>query len=139
MSVQEIAELPIENIASDDSLLFMWTTGMDLFDAGIVGKAWGFEYSTIGFVWYKHNPVVACYTMSECEIVLIFKRGKIPQPEVSRTYANSYCKKGAQASSLYRYNILITEMFPTQSKIELFARPMEMTKMEGWDYWGNEA
>lgn len=28
----------------------------------------------------------------------------------------------------------ITEMFPTQKKIELFAR----NKTEGWDFWGNE-
>jgi len=35
-----------------------------------------------------------------------------------------------------RYGIrdLIHEMFPTQTKIELFARQ----KTEGWDVWGNE-
>lgn len=31
-------------------------------------------------------------------------------------------------------SLIITKMFPTQNKIELFARQ----KVDGWDSWGNE-
>ena len=139
MPLDDICALSVQDIAKDDCLLFMWTTGVNLFDSKDVGAAWGFEYSAVGFVWDKQNPVVACYTMSDCEFCLIFKRGRIPQPRGKRNIRQFLsCKKGAHSVKPLEIQHRITEMFPTQSKIELFARPMELTKIDGWDYWGNE-
>ena len=142
MSLDEICDLPVHEIASDNCLLFLWVTGLNLMDAKDVGEAWGFKYKTMGFVWYKHLPVVACYTMSDCEYCLIFKRGKIPQPRGKRNIRQFLsCKRGRHSDKPDEIRYRITEMFPTQSKIELFARVNGrlFPPMEGWDYWGNEA
>jgi len=51
----------------------MWVTNPHLAQGIELGKAWGFEYKTVAFVWDKmvHNP--GQYTMSYCELCLVFK------------------------------------------------------------------
>ena len=46
--------------------------------------AWGFGYKTVGVVWDKQYINPGNYTMSQWELCLIFKRGRIPQPRGSR-------------------------------------------------------
>ena len=141
MPTSEICDLSVQSIAQDDCLLFMWTTGLFLEDAFRVGKAWGFQYATIGFNWDKQLPILGCYTVIQTELCLIFRRGKIPQPRGKRNIRQFLsCKKGGHSVKPLEIKHRITEMFPTQSKIELFARPSPLFKGldDGWDYWGNE-
>ena len=135
MSTDMMKALPIKNIADNNCLLFMWITspflkiGIDLLED------WGFEYSTVGFVWYKQKTNPGSYTLSECELCIIAKKGKIPKPRGSRNQRqflselrNKHSKKPDEIRDR------ITRMFPKQDKIELFARQ----KTDGWDVWGNE-
>ena len=140
MSQQDICNLPVPTIVSDDCLLFLWTISGHLPESIEMGNLWGFEYKAIGFVWYKHAPIKACYTMSDCELCLIFKRGKIPQPRGKRNIRQFLsCKRGRHSEKPLEIKHRITEMFPTQSKIELFARPdTPLFPDTQWDYWGNE-
>ena len=142
MGIKEICKMPVQDISEKDCLLFMWTTGVNLIDSINVGEAWGFKYKTIAFNWHKQNPVVACYTMSETELCLLFKRCKIPQPRGKRNIRQFLSvKKGGHSAKPLEVKHRINEMFPTQSKIELFARPLPMQCFfgdDGWDYWGNE-
>ena len=141
MTIAELCDLPVSDIADDDCLLFMWVISQELHNAIDVAKAWGFKYTTIGFVWDKHNPTISYYTLGQCEICLIFKKGKIPKPRGKRNMRQFLsCKKGGHSVKPLEIQHRITEMFPTQSKIELFARPSPLFKglEDGWDYWGNE-
>ena len=73
--------------------------------------------------------------MSQCEMCLIFKRGNIPQPRGARNVRQFLsCKRGGHSEKPWLIRDRITEMFPTQSRIELFARQ----SFPGWDAWGNE-
>jgi len=75
------------------------------------------------------------YTMSECEICLIGKKGKIPQPRGARNIRQFLSEKKTRHSAKpVEIRNRIEQMFPTQDKIELFAR----NKTDGWDVWGNE-
>lgn len=76
--------MDVNSIASDDCLLFMWTTGPQMANAIELGSSWGFEYKTMAFVWDKqvHNP--GRYTLSQTEFCLVFKRGRIPTPRGAR-------------------------------------------------------
>ena len=58
MKTKDLMKIPINDIAADDSLLFMWTTNPHLAQAIELGQAWGFEYRTVAFIWDKmnHNP-----------------------------------------------------------------------------------
>ena len=133
LKTTELMKLPVHDIANDDSLLFMWATNPHLAQAIELGTAWGFEYRTVAFVWDKmvHNP--GKYTLSYCELCLLFKRGKIPSPrgarnvkQLIRTPRTAHSEKPLEVMERIR------EMFPTQNCVELFARK----KFEGWSAWG---
>ena len=84
LKLKQLKTLDVKSIADDDCILFMWTTGPQLANSVELGEAWGFEYKTVAFVWDKmiHNP--GRYTLSQTEFVLVFKKGKIPQPRGAR-------------------------------------------------------
>ncbi|MFH2146307.1 MAG: MT-A70 family methyltransferase [Candidatus Omnitrophota bacterium] len=128
-----LKKIPIHEIADNDCLLFMWVTNPHLAQGIELGQAWGFEYRTVAFVWDKmvHNP--GQYTMSYCELCLVFKRGRIPKPRGVRN-VKQLVRVPRKEHSEKPTEVLksIEEMFPTQRKIELFAR----NKPEGWDVWG---
>ena len=133
LPTKELKKLPVENIAKDDALLFMWSTNPHLDQAISLGKAWGFEYKTVAFVWnkMKHNP--GQYTLSYCELCLLFKRGRIPRPRGARNVKQLVeirREKHSRKPEEVAEGIML--MFPEQSKIELFARG----KRNGWDSWG---
>ena len=135
ISVDELKALPVSSIVDNDCLLFLWTTSIAFPMALTVGESWGFKYITVGFVWDKVNPVYGRYTLSQCEYCLIFRRGKIPQPRGKRNirqFLSEKKRKHSQKPDEVRNRIV--EMFPEQSKIELFAREHH----PGWDTWGNE-
>ena len=125
--------MPIQDICADNCLLFMWVTSPHLAQGIELGQSWGFEYRTVVFVWDKmvHNP--GQYTLSNCELCLLFKKGKIPSPRGARNVqqlVRSPRREHSRKPDEVRNNIV--KMFPTQKKIELFARE----KVDGWDFWG---
>lgn len=135
MKLDDIKNLPVGSIAKDDCLLFMWVTspflkiGIDLL------YDWGFAFSTVAFVWHKQKSNPGSYTLSECELCIVAKKGKIPKSRGSRNerqFLSEIRSTHSQKPSEIRDRIL--RMFPDQNKIELFAR----NKSEGWDVWGNE-
>ena len=133
LRTSEMMSLDVQSIAAEDSLLFMWTTNPHLAQAIDLGHAWGFEYKTVVFVWDKmiHNP--GQYTLSNCELCLLFKHGRIPCPRGARNIqqlVHSPRRTHSRKPDEVRKNI--EAMFPTQSKIELFARSAH----DGWDNWG---
>lgn len=133
LKLEELKKLDVPSICAENCLLFMWTTGPQLAIAVELGKAWNFEYKTVAFVWDKqiHNP--GRYTLSQTEFCLVFKHGKIPSPRGARNIRQLISvKRGEHSRKPDEVIKNITEMFPTQNKIELFAR----RKFENWDNWG---
>lgn len=135
MKTQDIKELEIKDIAEDNCLLFMWVTSPLLEEGLEVMKSWGFKYGTIAFVWNKINPMPGSYTISQVEICLVGRKGKIPSPRGLRNIRQYYEEKRTKHSKKpNEIRKRIELMFPKQKKIELFARE----KTKGWDVWGNE-
>jgi N6-adenosine-specific RNA methylase IME4 len=129
----ELISLPVNRIAKEDSLLFMWSTNPHLEQAIALGKVWGFEYKTVAFIWNKCNHNPGQYTLSNCELCLVFKHGRIPKPRGARNIQQliSVPRQGHSAKPIEVMNN-ISAMFPTQDKIELFAR----RNIKGWASWG---
>ena len=50
LKTTELMKLPVQKIAKNDCLLFMWATSPHLVQAIALGQAWGFEYRTVAFV-----------------------------------------------------------------------------------------
>lgn len=133
MKTKEMMKIPIHEITKDDCLLFMWVTNPHLAQAIDLGKAWGFDYKTVAFVWDKMNHNPGQYTLSYCELCLVFKKGKIPQPRGARNIKQLVrVPRGEHSQKPIEVLKNIEEMFPTQERIELFARH----KPDKWDVWG---
>lgn len=135
VTLSELKTWPIQNLAKADCLLFMWATSPHLDQAIELGKAWGFKWATVAFVWDKQRSNPGFYTLSECELCLVFKKGRIPQPRGLRNIRQLVSVKRTNHSAKpeeVRKNI--ESMFPKQKKIELFAR----SRIKGWDAWGLE-
>ncbi len=133
LKIDELMKIPINEISKDDCLLFMWTTNPHLTQAIELGKAWGFEYKTVAFVWDKMNHNPGQYTLSNCELCLVFKRGRIPRPRGARN-VQQLVRSPRKKHSEKPIEVIqaIEKMFPSQERIELFAR----RKANGWAAWG---
>jgi N6-adenosine-specific RNA methylase IME4 len=140
MSTEEIKNLPVNEIADKNCILFLWVTNPLLPEGLEVIKSWGFEYKTVGFVWmktYKKSGKIwvgmGHYTRSSAELCLIATKGRVPV--INRSIrqgiiapVEEHSKKPAEVRDL------IVKMYGDLPRIELFARQTSL----GWDYWGNQ-
>ena len=63
------------------------------------------------------------YTMSQCELCLVFRRGRIPTPRGARNERQLVrAERGPHSAKPEEVRRRIERMFPEQRKIELFAR-----------------
>ncbi len=140
MPLKEIKALPISNISSKNSMLFLWATFPNLREALEVIEAWGFKYKTLGFSWIKTNKRngkpffgIGHYTKSNCEVCLIGIKGK---PKIMSNYVSSVVisprEEHSKKPDIIRERIV--ELCGNVSRIELFARK----NIDGWDAWGLE-
>ncbi len=141
MTLGDLMALPVESIASDDSLLFMWTTWPMIQRAMVLGIHWGFEYKTLGFIWIKTNKNAGSlfmgmgnWTRSNSEPCLLFVRGRPKRLDAGvRSVIVSERLQHSEKPAQVRTDIdrLVGPMRP---KVELFARE----RTPGWAAWGNE-
>lgn len=135
LKLQELKKFDVASIADKNCLLFMWSTSPHLDQAIDLMKSWGFEWATVGFVWDKQKVNPGFYTMSQCELCLIGKRGKIPTPRGTRNIRQMVSiMRGKHSVKPDEVRKRIEKMFPTQMKLEMFARD----NAPGWDVFGNE-
>ena len=125
-------------LAAENALLFLWATSPHLDQAIALGEAWGFKWATVAFVWDKCKVNPGFYTMSQYELCLVMKRGKIPDRgggsrSVRQSVVEERARHSAKPDEVRRR---ITEMFPQARKLEMFARS---NQVDGWTTWGLEA
>ena len=132
--LRDLKRLDMGSVAEQNCLLFLWSTSPHLDQAIELGKAWGFEWATVAFIWDKIRVNPGFYTMSQYEMCLVFKRGTIPQPRGARNIRQSVTeRRGLHSQKPDEVRDRIHAMFPDVRKLELFAsRPVGA----GWDSWG---
>lgn len=137
----DLIKLPVVDIAADDSLMFMWTTDQHLPEALKLFEAWGFRYSTVAFYWVKRYESgalcsnIGCWTMKNCEMVLLGTRGKplrLKKVRNVKQLVEAVRRKHSQKPQEIRDRIV--ELCGDIPRVELFARDVPA----GWDVWGNE-
>ena len=84
MQDAEIAALPVADLASDDCLLFLWTTAPQLAVVIRVLERWGFAYKS-GLVWDKEIVGLGFWARGQHEHLLIATRGNPPLPPQEAT------------------------------------------------------
>jgi len=140
MSMDELRELPVKELADKDCVLFLWVTFPMLRDAWGLMDAWGFKFKTVAFVWIKLNRKadslftgLGFWTRSNAEICLLATKGHPKRQarnvhQVIVSHLEEHSKKPDEARQ--RIEVLMGDV----PRIELFARQHP----PGWDVWGNE-
>ena len=135
MTIQQIKELPINNMANDNCEVYVWTTQKYLPDTFAVLKAWDLKYCQT-LTWCK-KPMgtgqggVYCPTT---EFLILARKGKMPKVtrvdstwwEVSRAW-KAHSKKPEFFQDLI-------ETVSEEPRLEMFAR----RERKGWAVFGNE-
>jgi hypothetical protein len=74
---QELALLPVSELAAPDSHCHLWTTTVHLPTALGLLSAWGFQYKSV-FVWVKEGLGLGNYWRVSTEFLLLGVRGNAP-------------------------------------------------------------
>ena len=138
MSLDDIAALPVKELASKDCLLLMWATNPMLIPAIRIMESWGFTYKTAAH-WVKktkHGKIAfGTGYLLRCagEPLLI---GTIGKPKTSRScrtiiegLVREHSRKPDEAFGWAE------RLMPEASRAEIFSRE----NRPGWDCWGDEA
>ena len=140
MSTEDIKKLPVNELAAEDCMLFIWVTMPKLNEVFDLIEHWGFTYKTCGFNWVKKNRKadswfmgLGYWTRSNSEICLLGTKGH--PSRVSRSISQ-ICDARIMAHSKKPDEIRerIVDLCGNLPGIELFARE----KCEGWVSIGNE-
>ena len=139
MTLEEIAALPVKQIAAKDAFLFLWVTNKYLLEAKQVIEAWGFKYvSCITWKKKRMGGGLGGVIRITSEHLLFCRRGNlkaidiIPESviEAKRPYVNGYPCHSKKPEIFAQ---MIEKVSPG-NRIELFAR----NQRKGWDVFGNE-
>ncbi len=135
MSKDEIQNLPINSIAADNSVLFIWVTFPCLKEGLELIEKWGFTYKTIAFNWVKRNKIsdswfwgLGYWTRSNSEICLLATKGS--PKRISKAVHQIIDGRIQQHSVRDK----IVELMGKLPRVELFAR----NETAGWDVFGEE-
>jgi|SRR5882672_1034192 len=146
MSIDDIKEMPAASCAAKDVVLLLWAIDSMLPEALDVGKAWGFEYKTVGFYWAKSGgkrygdalqdffPIgLGKWTRANPEQCLLFTRGnpKRLSASVPRLIVSPRREHSRKPDKAFKY----AKELAAGPYLELFSRQSR----PGWVTYGNEA
>jgi N6-adenosine-specific RNA methylase IME4 len=131
MSLDEIAALPIANMAAEDCILWLWTTNAHLFDCPQLLSAWGFTHKTV-LTWGKDRMGCGDWLRGQTEHCILAVRGK-PVVGLSNQTTLLTAPVREHSRKPEEFYALVESLCPG-SKCELFQR----TPRQGWVGHGNE-
>lgn len=135
MTAEEIAALPVQDVAGPDAVLFLWTTSPKLLEGLRVVQDWGFTYKT-SLIWDKGGKGMGFWVRVNHEILLIGTRGKPAVPAVpARPVSVLRAARRRHSQKPDEAYPIIEAMAPGARRLELFARQQR----PGWQVWGLEA
>ena len=139
MTPEDIAALPVSELAEKDCALFLWATFPCLPQAIDLVRAWGFAYKTVAFTWVKTTAKIwepfvglGMWTRSNAEICLLATRGKPKRQaaDVQQVILSPVREHSRKPDEQYRR----IERLLEGPYCELFAR----YPRPNWTVWGNE-
>ncbi len=140
MKIDEMCRLPINNVADENCVLFMWWVASQPEEAIRLANSWGFTVKTMtGFNWIKTTSLgklffgMGFWTRAGSECCLIAVKGKPKRIDASvRSVIMAHNEKHSRKPNVFRLKII--QLMGDLPRLELFARQ----KLEGFDVWGNE-
>lgn len=132
LTVDELAALPVGELALPDAHLHLWTTNAFLFDCDRLFKAWGFEFRS-SFVWVKPQIGIGNYWRNSHEFMLTAIRGDAKRFKDRSLKSWLECDRGAHSAKPEKVRHFIERASPGPF-LELFGR----APAEGWTVFGNQ-
>lgn len=133
MPLDEIAALPVADLAADNAVLFLWTTSPLLQDSFTIINAWGFQYKA-SFVWDKVKHNFGYYNSVRHEFLLVCTKGSCT-PDNSKLYDSvQSIERTEHSKKPEEFRQIIDDLYPSGPRIELFARE----PADNWQSWGNQ-
>lgn len=140
MTLQDIKELPVAQIAKEKSHLYLWVPNALVLEGLQVMEHWGFTYKT-QLIWYKirkdggpDGRGVGFYFRNVTELVLFGIRGKMRTLKPGRTQVNILSTRKREHSRKPDEIYPLVESCSPGPYLEMFARHPR----KGWKQWGNE-
>lgn len=140
MSFEEIAALPVPQLALDKSHLYLWCPNALLNEGLGIMKAWGFTYKT-NIVWFKvrkdggpDGRGVGFYFRNVTEMLLFGVRGSMRTLAPGRRQVNIMVTRKQEHSRKPDEAYDLIQRCSPGPFLELFAR----LRAPGWTQWGNE-
>lgn len=147
MTNEDLAAMPVRDLAAKDAHLFMWVTNPGLYGGRFskvtpmdIAEEWGFTFKTM-LTWVKTTKAGApsaggmgWYFRGATEHVIYATRGKAKIP-TDRREPNVIMANKSRHSAKPDAFMEMVERVTDGPRIELFAR----TQRPGWSSWGNDA
>jgi N6-adenosine-specific RNA methylase IME4 len=151
MSFEELATLPVGDLAAPDCFLFLWVPPRSVFLVEPLMQAWGFSFSGLAFTWAKLNKNVVgphvCVsdgrksdffmgngfgTRHNAELCWLGRRGKPKRLDlgVRELIVSPVREHSRKPDEVYRR----IERLCAGPYVELFARQ----RWSGWIAWGDQ-
>ena len=141
MSLEEILEMPIGEVAAPNAHLYLWVPNALLPEGLEVMKAWGFRYVS-NIIWAKRRKDggpdgrgVGFYFRNVTEILLFGVKGHMRTLAPGRSQVNMIETRKREHSRKPDEQYDLIESCSPGPYLELFAR----YPREHWIVWGNEA
>ncbi|MFC6021876.1 MT-A70 family methyltransferase [Plantactinospora solaniradicis] len=131
MLLERICRLPVEQLAEDDSHLWLWVTNATIHVGEQVIRSWGFSYRSC-LTWIKPRLGLGVYLRNQTEHLLLGVRGRAPV--LFRGQGSWFYAPLQEHSHKPEEQYAIIERCSPGPYAELFAR----RKQPGWDVWGNQ-
>lgn len=139
MTMDELKALPVNQLATDESVLVMWAVQPMIPEAIELMAAWGFRYKTMG-AWAKQSKTGAKWAFGTGYLMRcaaeFFLVGTIGKPKVGARDVRNLIVAPVQEHSRKPgiMHLNLERLFPCVARAELFARETR----PGWECWGNQ-
>jgi N6-adenosine-specific RNA methylase IME4 len=132
MTVEQIAALPVGDLAAPQSHLWLWTTNGFLFECPRLFAAWGFEFKS-SYVWIKPQIGIGNYVRNSHEFLLLAVRGGlVGLAKDVRSWGQF--DRTRHSAKPERIRMDVVEKVSPGPYLELFGRAV----VPGWTVWGNQ-
>lgn len=147
MTPDDLTQIKVADICSDDAVLFLWCVWRSMEDCFMVANSWGFEYKTLAWEWIKLTKTgkmwhfgTGYYTRGNPEPCLIFTKGdglKRCDKGISEVLDTNISPVRAHSQKPDETYERIERMYPREhypNRIELFASRLSAPKALRYGY-----
>ena len=141
LSLDEIKSIPVNDVAAEQSHLYLWVPNALIAEGLEVLSSWGFTYKT-NLIWYKirkdggpDGRGVGFYFRNVTEMILFGVKGKLRTLDPGRSQVNIITARKREHSRKPDELYGIIESCSPGPFLEMFARG----DRENWVTWGNQA